>query len=81
MERVIRKYMAERLPEHDPCLKDLHRVRVLYEIMRLKRVYNHPRTGTWRMNREKIQELKDDGIRAVPSEMFELIGKTPIRDI
>ena len=26
-----------------------------------------PRTGTWRMNREKIQELKDDGIRAVPS--------------
>ena len=30
---------------------------------------------------EKIQELKDDGIRAVPSEMIGLIGKTPIRDI
>ncbi len=40
-----------------------------------------PRTGTWRMNREKIQELKDDGIRAVPSEMIGLIGKTLIRDI
>ena len=30
---------------------------------------------------ERIQELKDDRIRAVPSEMIGLIGKTPIRDI